>query len=151
MFAQFLRRVACAGRAALRAVRGRLAAATKPAAPTILAGTLADLARSRPDLIAENAFLRQQLVVLTRGVKRPRCTPADRMLLVLLASRVRDWRQALHIVQPATVLRWHRQLFRLVWRRRSRPGPAARRPKVPPETIVLIREMVWMIVVMIQV
>jgi len=84
--------------------------------------------------------LRQQLVVLTRGVKHPRCTPVDRVLLVLLASRVRDWQQALHIVQPDTFLRWHRQLFRLVWRRRSRPGPAARRPKVPPETIVLIRE-----------
>jgi putative transposase len=141
MLAQFLRRVACAGRAALRAVRGRLAAATKPAVPTVLAGTLADLARSKTDLIAENAFLRQQLVVLKRSVKRPRCTPADRALLVLLASRVRGWRQALLLVQPDTLLRWHRQLFRLVWRRRSRPGPAVRQPKVPPETIALIRKL----------
>ncbi len=141
MPAQFLWRVARAGRDALRAVRSRLVAATKPAAPSVLAGTLADLARSKTDLIAENAFLRQQLVVLTRSVKRPRGTPADRALLVLLASRVRGWRQDLLLVQPDTLLRWHRQLFRLVWRRRSRPGSAARRPKVPPETIALIREM----------
>jgi putative transposase len=141
MLAQFLRRVACAGRAALRAVRDRLLGAAKPAAPGVLAGTPGDLARSKPDLIAENAFLRQQLVVLTRSVKRPRCTAADRMLLVLLASQIRGWRQALLLVQPDTLLRWHRQLFRRVWRRRSRPWSAARRPKMPPETIALIRAM----------
>ncbi len=56
-------------------------------------------------LIAENVFLRQQLVILRRGVKRPRCTPTDRTVLVLLASRVQPWRQALLIVQLDTVLR----------------------------------------------
>ncbi len=64
-----------------------------PASP--LVGTLADLARSRPALIAENALLRHQLAILHRSVKRPRCTPADRALLVLLAGRVRAWRSAL--------------------------------------------------------
>ena len=63
-------------------------------------------------LIAENVFLRQQLVILRRGVKRPRCTPPDRTVLVLLASRVQTWRQALLIVQLDTVLRWHRAGFR---------------------------------------
>jgi putative transposase len=69
-----------------------------------------------------------------------RCTPADRALLVLLASRVRAWRQALLIVQPETVLRWHRQLFRRCWRRKSR-GKGSPKPKVAPETIALVRQM----------
>ena len=103
-------------------------------------GALADLARGRPALVAENAFLRQQLAILRRSVKRPRCTPTDRTLLVLLASRLRAWRQALLIVQPETVLRWHRQGCRLVWRRKSR-STAPPTPKVTAETIALIREM----------
>src|SRR4051812_4744488 len=115
MRARFLRRLASTGRAVLRAVRDGLLAATTPAAPEMIAGTLADLTRSRPELVAENAFLRQQLVVLKRGIKRPRCTPADRAVLALLASRVHRWRQALLIVQPDTLLRWHRQLFRGYW------------------------------------
>ncbi len=141
MLARLLRRVASAGCAVLRAVRDRLSAATKPAAPEMIVGTLADLTRSKPELIAENALLRQQLVVLKRAVKRPRCTSTDRTLLVLLAGRVRTWRQALLLVQPDTLLRWHRDLFRQVWRRRSRPGPAIRTSKTSPETIALIWEM----------
>ena len=92
-------------------------------------------------MVAENAFLRQQLVVLKRGVKRPRRTPVDRAVLALLASRVRRWRQALLIVQPDTLLRWHRRLFRGYWRRKSQGTPTARRAKVSDETIALIREM----------
>ena len=78
-------------------------------------GTLADLARSKAELLAENALLRQQLIILKRQVKRPACTKADRMLLVLEASAVRAWKQALFLVQPETLLRWHRELFRLYW------------------------------------
>jgi putative transposase len=141
MLARLLRRVSCTGCAALQALRRRLVAATKPAASTLIAGALTDLARSKPELVAENVFLRQQMVVPTRSVKRPRCTPADRALLVLLAGRVRAWRQALLIVQPDTLLRWHRQLFRGLWRRKSRVTPRARRAKASEETIALIREM----------
>ena len=141
MLARLLCRVTGSARAALQALRRRLLVATKPAAPTLVAGALADLARSKPELVAENALLRQQLIVLRRSVPRPRCTQADRTLLVLLASRLRAWRSALLIVQPDTLLRWHRQLFRLVWRRKSRSRPLARTPKVPAETIALIREM----------
>src|SRR5215213_2304585 len=68
-----------------------------------------------------------------------RCTPTDRALLVLLASRVRAWRQALLVVQPDTLLRWHRAGFRAFWRRKSRPGPG--RPPLPAETVALIRQM----------
>ncbi len=96
--------------------------------------------RGRPALVAENAFLRQPLLVLRRGVKRPRCTPTDRALLVLLASRLRAWRQALLIVQPATLLRWQRQGFRRFWWRKSRLRSAPR-SKVVAETIALIREL----------
>ncbi len=103
-------------------------------------GALADVVCSRPALVVENAFLRQQLVILRRSVKRPRCTPTDRAVLVLLSSRLRAWRQALLIVQPETVLRWHRQGLRLFWRRKSRPRSAPQ-PKVAAETIALIREM----------
>jgi len=124
-----------------RAHRQRLAVATEPAEPGVAVGALADVVRSRPALVAENAFLRQQLLIQRRSVKRPRCTPTDRTLLVLLTSRVRAWRQALLIVQPDTLLRWHRQLFRGFWRRKSRATSPARRAKVSAETIALIREM----------
>src|SRR3954452_10186553 len=141
MLARLVRRVLGTGRAALAALRRRGLAATRPAALVLIAGALADLRRSKPELVAENALLRQQILVLRRGVKRPRCTPADRALLVLLASRVRAWRQALLIVQPDTLLRWHRQLFRWSWRRKSWSATSSRQPKVSAETIALIQEM----------
>ena len=141
MLARLLHRVTATGRAVVQALRRRLVAATQPAAPTVVAGALMDLVRSKPELIAENALLRQQLLVLRRSVKRPRCTPTDRALLVLLASQVRAWWQALLLVQPDTLLRWHRQLFRWHWRRTSRSAMPTRRAKVSAETIALIREM----------
>ena len=98
MLTRLFRTCAQFGRSLARALRQRLAIATKPAEPGVAVGALADVVRSRPALVAENAFLRQQLVILRRSVKRPRCTPADRALLVLLASRVHAWRQALVIV-----------------------------------------------------
>ena len=103
------------------------------------AGISTDLLRSRAQLLAENALLRHQVIVLRRGVKRPAVTATDRTLLVLFAGRVRAWRHALLIVQPDTLLRWHRAGFRAFWRRRSRPGPG--RPPLPAETIALVRRM----------
>jgi len=76
-----------------------------------------------------------------RSVKRPRCTATDRALLVLLTSRLPAWRHALLIVQPETVLRWHRDLFRRVWRHRSQSTAPAHRPPLAPETVALIRHM----------
>ena len=70
------------------AVRQHLAASTKPTNSSLVRGSLQDLARTKPQLIAENALLRQQLIVLNRSVKRPCLTATDRSLLVLLASRV---------------------------------------------------------------
>ncbi len=87
----------------------------------------------------ENALLRQQLIVLRRQVKRPQLTPTDRALLVLLASKLRAWKSALFVVQPDTLLRWHRQGFRLFWKRKSRPN--SHRQKIPAETVELIKQM----------
>jgi transposase InsO family protein len=86
-----------------------------------------------------NAFLRQQLIMLKRQVKRPVCTKTDRILLMLLARAVQAWKQTLFIIQPETLLRWHREAFRLFWKRRSKAH--SHKPKVAAETIALIREM----------
>jgi putative transposase len=112
---------------------------TKPLTSSLLLGTLVDLGRSKSELIAENALLRQQLIMLKRQVKRPACTKRDRLLLMLGARGVRAWKQALFIVQPDTLLRWHRELFRLYWKRRSKAS--SHKPKVAAETVALIRQM----------
>ena len=85
---------------------------TRPTTAKLAAGILSDTTRSRLDLIAENALLRQQLVVLRRQVRRPQLTQTDRVRMVLLARCTQFWQQALHIVQPDTLPRWHRDLFR---------------------------------------
>jgi hypothetical protein len=120
-------------------LRTRFVHWTKPLTSSLPLGTLADLARSKAELLAENALLRQQLIILRRQVKRPACTKTDRMLLLLLARAVRAWKQTLFIVQPETLLRWHRELFRMYWKRRSKAS--SHKPKVSVETIALIREM----------
>ena len=112
---------------------------TKPATAELVAGFVSDLTRSKADLLAENALLRQQLIVVKRQVKRPQFSDADRLRLVLLSSCTKYWKQALHIVQPDTVLRWHREMFRWYWRRKSKGGQ--KKPKIDAETINLIRQM----------
>ncbi len=123
----------------LRSLHHRFVAWTTPDTTSLLLGTLTDLARSRSELVAENALLRQQLIILRRQVKRAACTKTDRMLLVLLARMVRTWKQALLIVQPETLLRWHRQGFKLYWKYKSRAMSAT--PKISAETVALIQEM----------
>ena len=108
----------------------------KPPTPPMVSGILSDLARSRSDLIAENALLRQQLIVLNRQIKRPQLASPDRFYLVLLAHMTKFWKQSIHLVQPETLLRWHRELFRSYWRRKSQA-----KPRISPETITLIRKM----------
>jgi hypothetical protein len=87
-------------------------------------------------------LLRQQLIVLKRQVKRPALTCRDRALFVLLASRLPTWKAALVIVQPDTVLRWHRDLFRWVWRRKSKQRRRCGRPPLTDEIVALIKQMV---------
>ena len=107
--------------------------------PSLLLGTLADMNRGKSELLAENALLRQQLIILRRQIKRPVYRKTDRFLLVLLARMVRTWKEVLFIVQPETLLRWHRELFRLFWKRQSKAH--ARKPRLSSETISLIKEM----------
>ena len=121
-------------RLCLRLLHHRYVAWTKPDTSSLRLRTLTDLTRGKSELVAENALLRQQLIILRRQVKRPACTKTDRMLLVLLARKVYTWKQALCIVQPEKLLRWHRQGFRLLWRYKSRA--ASTKPKIAPETVV---------------
>ena len=140
MHAHLLDRARRLASTAMDVLRSRLLRWTRPAtASSLILGAAADLVRSRSELVAENALLRQRLIVLTRTVKRPHSARPDRPLLVLLASRVRAWRQALLIVQPETLLRWHGEGYRLFWR--GRPASRRRPPCVAPETIALIRRM----------
>jgi len=69
-------------------------------------GFAIDLSRSRQELLAENVLLRQQLIVASRGVKRPAFGPHERGLLVLLSGLVHNWRDAVLLVKPDTILRW---------------------------------------------
>ena len=75
-----------------------------------LRGLLIDLIRSKQELLVENAVLRQQLIVAARRVKKPQFHPSERVLLVALSAMFAQWRQALVLVQPETLLRWHRDI-----------------------------------------
>src|SRR5258707_9695589 len=112
---------------------------TKPANGSAVLETVNDLLRPKPELVLENALLRHQVIILQRGVKRPKVTNTDRRLLVLLASRLRAWRSALVVVKPETLLAWHRELFKLVWHHKS--AVKMGRPRLMPEVIALIKRM----------
>ena len=120
-------------------LRTHLGSLTRPASASLALASLSDLARSKSALIAENALLRQQLIVLRRQVKQPQLTAGDRLSLILLARWTPLWKSTLHLVQPETLLRWHRDLFRGYWRRKSKPR--GRKPRIPQETIALIKQM----------
>ena len=99
-----------------------------------------DAVRPRSALVAENALLRQQILVLRRAApSRPRLHAEDRLILVFLARLNTAWRDALHVVKPDTLLRWHRDLFTLLWRHKSRRRGARGRLRV--ELIDLIQAM----------
>jgi hypothetical protein len=129
-----------AATAATLAARATIALRNACRPSGVASGFLADLTRSRAELIAENALLRQQLIVASRGVKRLDFRGHERGLLVLLARLLPRWRCALLLVKPETVLRWHREGFRIFWRRKSRSaGP--REPRLAPDVIALIQRM----------
>jgi transposase InsO family protein len=88
----------------------------------------------------ENLALRHQLAVLQRSVRRPRLSRWDRILWVWLSRVWANWRSNLIIVQPATVLAWHRRGFQRYWRWKSRAKPVGR-PRIASELRQLIRRM----------
>ena len=134
VFAVLAARLQAAATRAAAAVRETL----RPA--PMVSGFVADLFRSRNELLAENAMLRQQLIVASRKVKQPKFRPFERSLVVALSSVVKNWQNAVLLVQPDTVLRWHREGFRLLWKRKSR-STKPRQPRISTETIALIRDM----------
>ena len=94
---------------------------------------------SRADLAAENVMLRQQLIVLQRAIPRPKFRRTDRVLLCWLSRLWSGWRSALLVVQPGTIVRWHRQGFKLYWRWKS--WKKAGRPQIDAEVRNLVRRM----------
>ena len=123
----------------LHALQERVLRWIKPLTTSLVLETFADLTRGKAELLAENALLRHQLIILRRQIKRPVYQKTDRVLLVFLARMVRNWKQALFIVQPETLLRWHRELFRLFWKHKSKA--CTRKPGLSLETISLIKDM----------
>jgi len=106
-------------------------------ATSFLSGFLAPSA-TIASLKAENLFLRKQLALYAeREARRAPTTPSIRLTMVFL-SRLFKWRDALVIVRPETLIRWHRDGVKAIWRRKSRRGRG--RPPLPPETVALIRE-----------
>jgi transposase InsO family protein len=97
-------------------------------------------ARDRRELALENLVLRHQVEVLTRSRPHPRLSPADGLLWSSLSRMWQGWRRQLVIVQPDTVVRWHRTAWRRYWTRKSRGGKRGR-PRIEPELADLIRRM----------
>ena len=88
-------------------------------------------------LVAENLFLRKQLAMYQERKLKPRRPDTPFRVALMLLSRLFNWKDALVVIQPQTLVRWHRQGFRLSWRWKSRPG----RPPIPIELRQLIRDM----------
>ncbi len=72
--------------------------------------------RGKRALVLENLALRQQLAVYKRVHERPRIRSTDRAFWVWLSKLWDGWKTPLPIVRPETVIRWHRQGFKLYWR-----------------------------------
>ena len=102
--------------------------------------TVRALFRSRADLALENLALRKQVAVLKQQRSRSPLSGTDRAFWVALQQTWKHWANALIIVQPETVVKWHRKSFKLYWRWKSRPrGPG--RPRAEREIRQLIRKM----------
>ena len=106
---------------------------------SILVASLPGLFRTRREQAVVELALRQQLAIYAQKQPRPRITNADRGFWVALFRFWPRWRSVLVVVQPETVVRWHRKGFRLHWRSLSKPGPG--RPPISPEVQELIRRM----------
>src|SRR5450759_1683282 len=94
--------------------------------------------RSRSALLAENLFLRKQLAFYQEHQVRPRRLTDAASLSLVLRSKFCNWKSALVIVKPETLIGWHRRLFKLFWKMKSRPG----RPKLSRNIRQLIARMV---------
>ena len=108
----------------------------------LLVGSFLRLFRSRRRLLLENLVLRQQLATLKRRHRRARLDLVDKLFWVAVRRFWSGWKQALIVVTPETVVRWHRAGFRLYWRLISRVRKATGRRPTPKEVRELIFRMV---------
>ena len=95
--------------------------------------------RGHRELVLENLALRQQLAALRRTTKHARLRRRDRFFWIVLARSWRNWRTALLLVQPDTVVRWHREWLRRGWTRRSQRTDG--RPPIDRQIRALVRKM----------
>jgi hypothetical protein len=96
--------------------------------------------RGHRELVLENLALRQQLIVMNRATSRRHLQAPDRLFWIALRRLWTNWRTALVIVRPDTVVGWHRDWLRRRWMRRSRRRTNGR-PRVSREVRTLVREM----------
>src|SRR6267143_1209513 len=108
----------------------------------LLIGVILRLFRARRTLLLENLALRQQLAALKRRRPRPRLTIFDRVFWVLARKFWSGWKQALIVVSPDTVVRWHKSAFVLYWRALSRAQRVIGRKRISKEVRDLIFRMV---------
>ena len=101
---------------------------------------LPKLFADRRDLLLENAALRQQLAVYQRAGPSPRLRTSDRLFWVWLSRLWTHWRSALVIVQPETVIGWHRKAWKRYWSWKSGAGRHGR-PRIAEEVRDLISRM----------
>jgi putative transposase len=94
--------------------------------------------RPRYSLAAENLFLRKQLALYLERKVNPRRADVGMKLTLVLLSRMFAWREALTVVKPDTLIRWHRKGFRLFWKWKSK---ARGRPRIPADLQKLILDM----------
>jgi putative transposase len=108
----------------------------------LLVGTFLRLFCVRRGLLLENLALRQQLATLKRWHPKPRLGAIDRLFWILARRFWSGWKQALIIVSPDTVVRWHRSRFALYWRAISRARRIVGRRRISKEVRDLIFRMV---------
>jgi putative transposase len=106
----------------------------------VIGRALAWALRGHRELVLENLALRQQPAAMKRATGRPHLQRRDRLFWIALTRIWRSWRTAVVLVQPDTVVRWHRDWLRRRWARRSKARPKGR-PPVGARIRVLVREM----------
>src|SRR5713101_6198779 len=108
----------------------------------LLLGSFRRLFSFRRHLLLENLALRQQLMVFKRHDSRPKMGWPDKLFWVMTRRLWSQWKQALVIVTPETVVRWHRAGFRLYWNWISRHRKISGRKRISKELRELIFRMV---------
>ena len=106
----------------------------------VVGHAIADLRKSKVELIAENALLRQQLIAAKRHLGRPQLAKPEKLAITLWSRLTTHWQSTILLFQPDTILRWHREMFRIVWWKKSRPKGFSK-SKLDREIVKLIMDM----------